>query len=551
MAGVRLSPAWHKGEAATFARTVGVSHAAPIDHEDPVHQERLNRYDRNIAYYQQAQYEAENMRALQVNDFLALRTNYTSVITRSVDTKADWLFGEPVGVRGIPLDDNGVPKEEAKDTPAIKLMKARIQQIRKYNGLDFWDWVMAVMGKVCGDFFVLVEASSDDEIPSVILQDPSFVFPDYPDNINLPMRACQIQYNISGGLGDEESAFSTRITEDYRLEIKNAGGSDEIDELFELDETVLTSYTQRILRGEDPSDLELTCYYRRFEGDNYVEGSKRDLGVPVIPIVHGRNMYIWNTRFGDDDVSTLIPKTEKYNEMYYYAERVGRINAHARLFLSGVRAEEGALRADFDDVIYGGKDSKAEVLTMSTDTSVLEFVTKALDRELHLDGSIPTIAEGEAEGGFGATPSGLALLIRYGPLVQVTNRAHNPYGDALAAIYHLALIFDEMVIKGNEYGVVYKYDEWEFDFDWTNQMPQAVGEIISDMSVATAGGRLLSNQTARERIPGVDPAKEAERVKSEAAEAAQQSLEEPAVPDEGGEGTFPARRVPREEPLSV
>jgi hypothetical protein len=529
---------------------VGVTSAAPIDHEDPVHKERLARYDRNIGYYQEAQYEAENLRALEVNDFLSLRVNYTSVIRRSVDMKSDWLFGIPVGIRGIPLDENGVPKEGQKeDTAEIKKMKARVARMRKYNHLDFWDWVMCIMGKTCGDFFVLVEAQADDEVPSISLQDPSYVFPDYPENVNLPMRACQIQYVVDreGAAVDEESLSTVRITEDYRLELKSSGGSDVFDELDVLDDRRLTEYVQRVLRGENPEDLEITCVYRKFEDDNMVEGSKRDLGVPVIPIVHGRNKYIWNTRYGDDDVGTLIPKTEKYNEMFYYAERVARINAHAKLFLSGVRKEDGALRTDFDDVIYGGENSSATVLTMNTDTAVMQFVTDALDRELHLDAHIPPIAEGEAESGFGATPSGLALLIRYGPLQAVTNRAHNPYADALSATYMLALIFDEMVIKGKQYGAEYKYDTWAFDYDWCNMMPQAIGEIISDMSLATGGKQILSTRTAQERIPGIDPETEQDRLQDEIAKAAQLSLESPLSPSElNGNGlpAFPVRRAP-------
>lgn len=538
----RLSPAWHRGEAATFSRIIGVKSATPVDHEDPVHQERIARYERNIAFYQEAQYENVNLKALEVSDFLSLRVNYTSVIRRSVNTKADWLFGDPVGVNGVPLDANGQQIEDGEETDAIKKMRARVKQIRKFNGSDFWDWVMAVMGKVCGDFFILVEAEVDDEMPTITLQDPSYVFPDYPDNIALPMRACQIQYVVDhdGEAIEDEGLATVRITEDYRLELKDKGGSDVFDELDILDDARLTDYTQRVLRGEDPRDLEITCVYRKFEDDRLVEGSKRDLGVPVIPIVHGRNMYIWNTRYGDDDVSTLIPKTEKYNEMFYYAERVARINAHARLFLSGVRKEDGPLKSDYDDVIYGGENSDAKVLTMNTDTSVLSFVTEALDRELHLASDLPKIAEGEAEQGFGATPSGLALMIRFGPLQAVTNRAHNPYGDALSATYLLALIFDEMVIKGKEYGAEYKYSEWDFEYDWTNQMPQAIGEIIGDMSVATGGVPILSTQTAQERIPGVDPAVERVRIAEDVARQAQQSLDAPVNPRENGFATFPA-----------
>jgi hypothetical protein len=419
----RFSPAWARGDAPTFARIVGNSLASPVRRDDPRHAERLERYERNIAYYTQAQYWQTNQTALETQSFTDLRVNYTGIAQRSAEMKADWLFAEPLNINAIATDSNGEsdPDNEGPNSAAKKAVD-RINQVRKYNQSQLWDWVMAVMGIVCGDFFLRVDAVADDQHPLVEVLDPSFVFPDYPVRQDLPMRSCEIE--------------------------------------------------------------------------------------------------------------RLIAKIEKYNELYYYVERVARHNSHSKLAITGVRPADG-IQADYDDVIYLGKDGNASVLTLPSDMGPYESVTKALDRELHLDAYVPQIGEGDTSG-LEAAPSGLSLKIRYGPLRSVTKRHTVTYGSALEHAYTLVLLFDEMVIQGEAYGSVYKYDTWSFNFGWTNQMPQSDTEDISNMRTAVGDGvPLISARTARERIPGVNPDQEETRLQRQTADAGQQSLSAPTSPPNG------------------
>jgi hypothetical protein len=542
----RFSPAWTRGDAATFARVLGTGTSAkPVNHEDPVHQERINRYDRNISYFAQNQYWSLNAKALAENDFLALRVNYTGIATRSIEMKADWLFEEPIGINVIPInsDTTGdqVEKADSDKEKGVRLkVKDRINEIRKHNNSAQWDWVEAIMGLTCGDFFIRVNATAEDTHPTIDILDPSYVFPDYPDDITKPMLACQIQYEVDRegeATEDEENIFNVRITEDYRLELVGDDSPDILDELEVLtDEDLEDLMTEQQETGK-PS-LRLSCIYRLFHNEDLVEGSKRDIGIPAIPIVHGVNaVTVANRRYGVDEIDRLVPKIEKYNETFFYAERIGRMNAHAKLFVSGIRPETAKpIQADFDDVIYGGPDTAAQVISLPSDTAILSFVTEALEREMHRDAHIPVIAQGEAEVGYGA-PSGLALLIRFGPLQSVTRRHRLTYGAAKDATYHLCLMFDEMVIDGDEYGTKWKYDTWEFKYDWYDAMPKAMNEIISDMGAASdARVPLLSKRSARERIPGVDPDQEERRIKEEMAATGQDSLDAPADTTQNGGG---------------
>lgn len=530
----RFSPDWHRGDASTFARLVGSSNARPINHDDPVHQARVQRYERNIEYYQLAQYSRVNEEALAGDNFLDLRVNYTSITKRAIDMKSDWLFGKPVGIHAIPLDDEGeFQEEQPPDEGIFKKVKDRVNQIREFNRSDFWDYIMSIMGMTCGDFFILVDAQADDIHPTISLQDPSYCFPDYPRDMTKPMRACQIQYTIDqeGDPTDEIGMTTRHIVEDYRLEViqQLQGETIELEDLEVLSDEELDEIEKETETEGAPPD-RLTCIYRKFEDGKLVEGSYRDIGVPAIPIIHGRNANIWNTRYGNDEVSPLIPLVEKYNETFFYAERVGRHNAHAKLFVSGVKSETSPIKGDYDDVIYGGDNSDAKVITLPTDISVLKFVTDTIEREMHRNAGIPVIAEGEAEQGYGA-PSGLALMIRFGPLQALNARHTLSYGDALSATYLLCLMFDEMVIDGSNFGTKWSYDQWKFKFDWHDAMPKAISEIITDMIAATAGKPLLSVRTAQEHIPGIDPDQELERLREEVAQAGQTSL--------AGDGSVP------------
>jgi hypothetical protein len=533
----RFSPAWARGDAPTFARIVGNSLASPVRRDDPRHAERLERYERNIAYYTQAQYWQTNQTALETQSFTDLRVNYTGIAQRSAEMKADWLFAEPLNINAIANDSNGEsdPDNEGPNSAAKKAVD-RINQVRKYNQSQLWDWVMAVMGIVCGDFFLRVDAVADDQHPLVEVLDPSFVFPDYPDRQDLPMRSCQIQYQVDPEsddlVEDPEVGGSVTVTEDYRLELVGASSTDdfeELDENFVTDEELLEAQND-VSKGRSP---KLTCIYRMFRDDFIVPGSKRDIGIPAIPIVHGVNsINLANRRYGADEIERLIAKIEKYNELYYYVERVARHNSHSKLAITGVRPADG-IQADYDDVIYLGKDGNASVLTLPSDMGPYESVTKALDRELHLDAYVPQIGEGDTSG-LEAAPSGLSLKIRYGPLRSVTKRHTVTYGSALEHAYTLVLLFDEMVIQGEAYGSVYKYDTWSFNFGWTNQMPQSDTEDISNMRTAVGDGvPLISARTARERIPGVNPDQEETRLQRQTADAGQQSLSAPTSPPNG------------------
>jgi hypothetical protein len=579
MPDTRFGPDWHLGDADVFSRVVGNVQASPIDHNDPVHQERIRRYERNILYYQEAQYGIMNRVAFESNDFLNMRVNYTSIARRSVNMKADWLFSKPVGINvkdtNQEADPNAAPTRVPEGPSDIaRAVIQRTREIREYNQSDFWDWVMSVMGLVCGDFFCLVEAVTDSSNPTISLLDPSYSFPDYPRDINRPMRAFQLQYSINpqGDPVVADSMTTQRIVEDYRLEVLEDGqepwmggfaeeepidtpaeepdrpvfpdpedvDADQVEEgfveEFELpvvDDERLTEYYTAQREGRD-APFRLTCVYRKFIDGDLDETSVRDIGIPAIPVVHGRNANIWNTRYGTDEIYQLIPLIEKYNEMFYYAERVARHNAHAKLFISGVKSDTQPLQSDFDDVLYGGTDTKAEVISLPSDVSMLEFVTSALETEMHRNADIPVIAQGETEIGYGAV-SGLALQIRFGPLQAVTSRHQTTYGNALSDLYKICLMFDEMVIAGRAYGEKWKYSEWKYDFDWHNAMPQALSEIISDMVTATGGKAIISVRTAQEQIPGIDPAVEEVRMQHDLAMASQQSLTPPdgtgALPD--------------------
>lgn len=542
MAGGKFSPAWHQDDASTFAKIFGGAGGSRggrvVDHEDPVHQERLARYEVNVLYYGQQQYADENRRHIQARDFSNLRLNFSSIIPKGINKKATWLFGKPLGINAIGLDNEGNPVDKPSDEQqaTIKRVKDKINQVRKHNGSELWDWIEAVMGQTCGDFFVKVDAEEGDELPEITLYDPSYVFPDYPDDFTKPMRACQIQYEVDRKTkkADTDGSDDTlRIVEDYRLELKNRPlrGTDDPDDMpYLADEDLAGLTAERIgdVEGRPEALDEIICVYRYYEGGVEDPEKRREIGIPAIPIVHGTNLMLWQARFGVDEVSTLIPKLEYYNEQFLYAGRIGRHNSHAKLALKGVRKGDGALESDYDDVIYLGENGAAEVLTLPSDPAMLKFVTDKLDVEMHNDANIPFIADQATSAEFGSAPSGLALKIQYGPLEEVTNLHRLTYGYAKNAVYTLVLLFDEMVIQSQSYGSIYKYKTWDFKFDWPDMTPQAEDEIMQRWTTASADGMdgtgpLVSKKTAREKIPGIDPDLEERRVKEQVAQGAQLS----------------------------
>jgi hypothetical protein len=469
---------------------------------DPIHAERMARYRRNIEYYLGSQYDDVNAPLFTGQSFNAwarARVNYTGVIPQTVDTKADWLYGEPPQVQFVfaeKLATDTRPAEEATAVPE-KVLKERFRDIREANDLDFWEWMSAVIGQICGDFFwyVFVEPETGDV--QVELVDPLIVFPNYSPNLTIKvLPALQTRFMRDQVL----------VVRDWRLERKRDKNMGQRT-LAELEANPLPD---KYLKGDLTG---LTCMVRQFENGQMI--SAVDLGITQLPWVHGVNMRFGRVRYGIDEVSMLVPKVEKYNDLMRYAERTARVNANAKLGVFGARP--GKLKGDADDVIYFPEGASSQVISLPSDTGMLTFVKDELKDTMYKDAGVPREALGE--GDMGSNIPALSLELKFQRLVQVTRRHRVTYGTAMRRRDQLILSLDEEFGSGSAWSA----KDFQLEYVWYDAMPRSRAAAIVDGATAAPGKQLVSLETIQSWIPGADPKEESGRLEKEtqAAQAGQ------------------------------
>jgi hypothetical protein len=479
---------------------------APIDnYEDPVHAERMMRYRRNLLYYLQAQYDDMNASLFLTdspNVWAKARVNYTGVVQQTIDTKADWLYGQPPQVQfeAVGADLFAADAEDYEKDEQNAVLK-RLKSIREHNELDFWDWMSAVVGMICGDYFWYIYSNPETGEVECELMDPMLVFPLYSRNLAVKILPA-LQMVFYRYVGNSEQVLVTR---DWRLE--PAGLWDRSVRTLQS----LPVMPDAMLMGDTSY---LTCIHRKFEDGVLV--SQEDIGRPYIPWVHGVNQVWGRSRYGMDEVTILVPKVEKYNDLMRYAERIARVNANAKLGIVGARP--GKLKADADDVIYFPEGSDAKVISLPSDTGVLNFIRNELKETMYKDAGVPLDALGEGDAG--ANIPALSLELKFSRLVQITRRHRMVYGTAFKARDKMLLDFDEQFGEGSMWSRL----DMEEQLVWYDAMPKSRTAAVTDGGLAAPGKQLVSVETIQSWIPGVDPNKENARLETERQQAQQAML---------------------------
>lgn len=477
----------------------------PAEDLNEADNERVSRYQRNLKYYMESQYgdEVQYRQDIDWTSLEAIRkfvANCTSAVSEVVDIKSSWIYGKAarrvLGLKGV-----DPTSEKAKDQTVKETLQA-VKELRADSDRDTWDIISAMNGAIYGDFYRFIDFSTVDQTVQIVEEDPRFCFPQYDRSGKHLIRF--VQHFLAGELDDEG----------HEVEYYRTWTIENVHDLFDS-----------AMQHMDPDDIEehwdslkeldsdsKALVYREFRDDELVD-YRMDIGFDEIPWVHGRNLQL-NGSFGLDELSKLIPKIEKLNAIYRYAERVMYVNAHAKVALIGVegsKARAGTMNSGETDVLtVPNPQGDAKVLTLPSDVAMMKFVSEGIEKSIYKTASIPPIALADDLTTVGQL-SGLALKILYGPLAHNTELRQNFYELADRDTYRIALKAREYV-DGSTIGD--KYPNPLIDYvEWVVPVPESESDLVNDVVKEYQAG-IISKETAIEKL-GYPVEQEKQRIKAE------------------------------------
>lgn len=238
---------------------------------------------------------------------------------------------------------------------------------------------------------------------------------------------------------------------------------------------------------------------------------------PFAPIVHCQNIPKPNDFWGESDlpadVQGVLNGINRIASMY---SKIIRLHAHPKVWARGM----GNQTLDFasDTVLMlPGETGELQALEMQSDLSSTMALLEKLLSLLSYMVRIPMVAMGEPDG-LGAI-SGVALQIRYQPLIEKTNAKRLTYGDLLVETDRCLLAMASQMNFG---------DTTITHLDWPELLPSdPLAErqtLILDDSLG-----LVSKSTLSKRL-GYAYEEEQQKLADEKQEAQALGLTEPAAP---------------------
>lgn len=228
---------------------------------------------------------------------------------------------------------------------------------------------------------------------------------------------------------------------------------------------------------------------------------------PFPPIVHCQNLPdptdFWGEADLSEDVLTLI---QSLHATLSNIQRILRYHAHPKVWGRGFQARNLNMAVD-DVIVFPNTDAELRVLEMNSDLRAAREHYEALKKALHEITRIPEAAFGHVDSG--GVLSGVALQIRFAPLLDKTEMKRRLYGDMLTELCRRLLI-------------VGGFDDAEVLIHWPPALPTNDREAAETALILKQLG--VSDWTLLQRL-GFDPELEAARREYSAAEAGKKILE--------------------------
>ena len=330
------------------------------------------------------------VKAGQPNDNIKL--NFGKII---VDKNVSYLFGEDVSFQ-IEDTEEGETDGKSRHEAEQKLLDEcwawnKQQTLLHLSGLN---------GSVTGHCFIKIKLDAGLPYPRLINLDPALVEPECdPEDFERILR-----YVISWKPMTDDKVQRRQVIEPVGI----------------LDETGNVAQKWVIL---DQVTMD--------GGKSWQEEARTDWPYKFAPIVHCQNWPVPNQFWGLSDLPPDILKLlHSRNFIASNTSRIIRFHAHPRTVASGMTNRD-KMEMGVDDIVFlPNPQAKLDTLEMRGDLSSSLAFLMYLDENLQSLASIPPIALGRMEAN--GQMSGVALRIRYQPLVQRIQTKQRLYGDMLS-----------------------------------------------------------------------------------------------------------------------
>jgi hypothetical protein len=221
---------------------------------------------------------------------------------------------------------------------------------------------------------------------------------------------------------------------------------------------------------------------------------------PFSPIVDCQNLPEPNVYYGSPDLAPdLIQLNKQINFAKSNMNRILRFHGHPKTYGTGFMAAQ--LETNVDGVIVlPNPDAKLQNLEMQDDLGAASAFVQSLMGDMDELSNVPAVAFGRQESMPSGDVSGVAIRLRFMPLLEHTSLKQGLYGPALEKANHRLL-----VIMG-------KGDQWHVACNWPDPMP------VDEASAAANGAALIAMGVSKDTVfrkLGLDPKTELAKSRAE------------------------------------
>ncbi len=417
------------------------------DHQrDGIHQ-RLDRYKKHWSYYNGSFFKnprADGAKKLVVN-----------MCRPIVDKSCDWLV------------QNGFRFETP---PGNEKIAELLDVVWADNDKDLLAWMTAQMGGVTGDAFLYASVEDKDEDGNPIPEDDrrtvirllpsSYCHPVYTSIDPENMKGILVQFPTTapseGMTGEYETSrplivFSLWIT---RKEIK--------------------TYHNRVLISTTPNPI----------GE--------------IPIVHCKNLPLSTSFFGQSDIDQVGDLNDDLNVIGGAINEILLYSAMPTTLIFGARA---SLLEKSPDKVWSNlpENAKVENLEMKSELTSSREHYNTIRRAIFELSNTPEGALGEEQAI--SNTSGIALEVRYMPLMEKTRRKRITYGKAIVKLNKILLLLMEKVLGIDISAVANDKDNlYQTSLKWNSPLPADEKAIIDNLIAKLDAG--LESKAGALRVLG-------------------------------------------------
>lgn len=208
----------------------------------------------------------------------------------------------------------------------------------------------------------------------------------------------------------------------------------------------------------------------------YIDGqlqSDRVNELGVIYVVRIRNLIVANHPYGKSDLQDIIPLNRELNEKTTDVSDIINYHASPVTLIYGAKAnnlEKGARK------VWGGlpKDARVENLELQSDLSASMNYIQLIRKSMFELASMPQDALGGED--LKSNITGVALNLKYQPLIDINNKKKLTYGEGIQEICRLILRYADVYelegFKVDEFRKLKGLDKWHVDVEFPNPLPK-------------------------------------------------------------------------------